>query len=304
MDEHHVDIYHDAGVRFRAGPVLELAEGHGVRGTVELLLPYTVSGPGYVRGVFESLRTALRMLKADRIDEGIHWLGEAASCVPARSRTLHRPTGPHPGALPAPPRDPAAPANQDAPTRSPAAAGPEQARVTPARHTRPVVFEAGQAPAGELAPAVEVHVYPARVAGQLARSAAAARYLQPEPGAELRSMHLIGTTAAGPDTRWREMLDSGAAAGTLSAVAVSDPHQIWPENRLDDPRWQQVAQQVATAVDPQAPWAAFRTRPDAIVVFNAASQGCSRSPRGTLLRRRPRPCARRGGPRDSHPSPA
>lgn len=127
MDEHHVDIYGDPSIRFRAGPVLELAERHGVRGTVELLLPYTVSGPGYVRGVLDSLRTALRVLKGDRIDEGIHWLGEAVRCVPARSRTLHRPREPH---------DPAATADRAIPNRSDSAdtPGPGHGRA-PVRHT-------------------------------------------------------------------------------------------------------------------------------------------------------------------------
>jgi hypothetical protein len=97
-----VDIYQEPGITLRAGPVLELAERHGVRGTVELLLPYTVMGPGYVRGVFEELRTALRMLKAGRIDEGVHWLGEAVRCVPTWMRTVHQPRE-QPGTLPAPP---------------------------------------------------------------------------------------------------------------------------------------------------------------------------------------------------------
>jgi hypothetical protein len=90
MDEHHVDIYQAPGARFRAGPVLALAERHGVRGTVELLLPYTVSGPGYERGVFDTLRTALRMLKDNRIDEGIQGGCGSGGCVrctpPSRRR--------------------------------------------------------------------------------------------------------------------------------------------------------------------------------------------------------------------------
>jgi hypothetical protein len=122
-------------------------------------------------------------------------------------------------------------------------------------------------------PAVEVHVYPAEVAGTLARAAASATYDQNEPDGAYRAMHPIGTVAAGPGGSWREMLRAGATAGTLTAVAISDPRQVRPEHRVDDRRWQQVARQVAITVDPRAPWVAFRTRPDAIVLFAATTLG-------------------------------
>lgn len=277
MDEHHVDIFHEAGIFFRAGPVLDLAERHGVRGTVELLLPYTVSGPGYQRGVLDALRTALRMLKADRIDEGIHWLGEAVIAVPRYSRTVHRPSDQRQPSPPsARPHDPGGPdADADAATQRAAAyaqkaRGPGGARSPSTPHTQPSLFDEAQAPAGTTA-AVEVHVYPPQVARVLARSTATPTYPQPEPDAEFRNMHLVGAAPASPDDRWREVLRTGAATGKVTAIAVSDPRQVRPENRLDDQHWQRAASCVAAIVDPRAPWVAFRTRPDAVAVFVATT---------------------------------
>lgn len=276
MDEYRVDIYQEPGITLRAGPVLEFAERHGVRGTVELLLPYTVMGPGYVRGVFEELRTALRMLKADRIDEGVHWLGEAVRCVPTWMRTVHHPRE-QPGTLPAAPGAVAGTANQDtgADPRGTAASTVHTteasgADTTPADYAQPPLFEVEQAPADAATPAVEAHVYPAEVARSMARSTASATYIQPEPGAEFRSMHLIGA-ATGPEARWRDVLYSGADTGTVTAVAVTDPHQVRPENRLADQHWQRAARHVAHTVDPRIWWVAFRTRPDAIVLFMASA---------------------------------
>jgi hypothetical protein len=103
----------------------------------------------------------------------------------------------------------------------------------------------------------------------LARSTASATYIQPEPGTEFRGIHLIGATTGGTEDRWRDVLFTGAETGGVTAIAVSDPRQVRPENRLDDQRWQQAARHVAGVVDPHVSWVAFRTRPDAVVVFMA-----------------------------------
>lgn len=286
MDEYRVDIYQEPGITLRAGPVLELAERHGVRGTVELLLPYTVMGPGYVRGVFEELRTALRMLKAGRIDEGVHWIGEAVRCVPTSMRTVHHPSE-QPGTLPAATDAVTGAANQDTgadprgtPTSTVHTTGVDGADTTPADNTQPPLIDIAQAPHGEMMPAVEAHVYPAEVARSMARSTASATYIQPEPGTEFRGMHLIGA-ATGPEARWRDVLYTGADTGTVTAVAVSDPRQVRPENRLDDQHWQRAARHVANTLDPHIWWVAFRTRPDAIVLFvaSAPKPGTLASPR-------------------------
>lgn len=94
MELHYVDIYGGPGVNLRADACLRLAEQHGARGVVEQLLPYTVHGPGYVRGIREELAAAISRFHMGHIDMANVHVDHAIRSQPISTRTLHRPGNP------------------------------------------------------------------------------------------------------------------------------------------------------------------------------------------------------------------